>query len=104
MALNRACTFPRYIVFFNKPPWVIIDTAARFFSLFFLLLYFSRVYICFFSFFPLPLLPFLEFISFSPVLLLALLILLRATVVPSAPWTEMNINEPLSQRSRNGKI
>lgn len=102
MALNRACTFPRYIVFFNKPPWVIIDTAARFFSLFFLLLY-SPVCIYVSSLF-FPLLPFLEFISFSPALLLALLILLRATVVPSAPWTEMNINEPLSQRSRNGKI
>lgn len=100
MALNRACTFPRYIVFFNKPPWVIIDTAARFFSLFFYILPCVYMFLLFFS----PLLPFLEFISFSPALLLALLILLRATVVPSAPWTEMNINEPLSQRSRNGKI
>lgn len=52
---------------------------------------------------------FLFFFSFFPFFLYfffagALLILLRAAVVPSVPWTEMNINEPLSQRSRNGKI
>lgn len=63
MALNRACTFPRYIVFFNKPPWVIIDTLPRLDSL---SLYLSVIYIYIFLrfFFPAP---FLEFIFFSPV-------------------------------------
>lgn len=104
MALNRACTFPRYIVFFNKPPWVIIDTLPRLDSL---SLYLSviYIYIYFFVFFSPPLsLSLFSFHQLLLLLLLLLLILLRATVVPSVPWTEMNINEPLSQRSRNGKI
>lgn len=63
---------------------------------FFLFLRASFVSFFFFFFF----FPFFLYFFFAG----ALLILLRAAVVPSVPWTEMNINEPLSQRSRNGKI
>lgn len=70
------------------PRFFFLPTATSFF------LFLRASFVSFFFF------PFFLYFFFTG----ALLILLRAAVVPSVPWTEMNINEPLSQRSRNGKI